>query len=181
MVDKLAIEGRYQLIFTGLPVYGTDLAEVRKNFENKFQFPAEKIDALFSGTNILVQKDLSWAEAQRYQEYMKKLGALCEIVPANEDNIEPEIEARLPCPECHEPQVGDICTNCGFDIRAYRLSMEAKGLIELPGMGYVKERRQGERRSGTDRRDRVRFEAGRRQGADRRTNKNPWGDRYASL
>jgi hypothetical protein len=181
MADKLTIEGRYQLIFTGYPVYGTDLAKVRKNFEQKFQLPTEKIEALFSGTNILVQKDLSWAEAQRYQEYMKELGALCEIVPANEDNVEAEIESRLPCPECREPQAGDICTNCGFDIRAHRLSMEAKGFVEIAGTGYVKERRQGERRSGTDRREGVRFEAGRRQGSDRRTNKNPWRDRYVSL
>lgn len=181
MADKLTIEGRYQLIFTGLPVYGTDLAEVRKNFEQKFQLPAEKIEALFSGTNILVQKDLSWAEAQRYQEYMKKLGALCEIVPEEEDIVESEIESRLPCPECREPQAGDVCTNCGFDIRSYRLGMEAKGFVEIAGVGYIKERRQGERRSGTDRRGSVRFEAGRRQGGDRRTHKNPWGDHYASI
>jgi len=178
MSDELTIEGRYKVVFTGMSVYGVDETKLRENLKEKLQLPMEDLNALFSAGNVTIQKNLSWADARRYQERLRELGALCEIFPM-EDFADSQGEVpEIRCPECMEPQTGSVCSNCGFDIRTYRQHLKARGYIELPDNGYKLERRHGERRSGSDRREGVRFEEGRRQGGDRRM--NPWESGLAS-
>gem|GEM_PF-3235114 len=176
MAEELAIEGRYQVVFTGLVVRGTEPARVRNNFKQQFKLPDEQLDKLFSGQNIAVKKDVSWHDAQRYRDLMKGLGALCEILPLEEPGPNETSTKSFPCPKCRNLLSGDICRSCGFDVGAYRKQMRAKGYIELSGTGYIRERRDGERRAGEDRRDGVRFEDGRRVGKDRRKYETGWDD-----
>lgn len=176
MAEDLAIEGRYQVVFTGLVVRGTEPARVRKNLKQQFQLPDDKLDKLFSGQNIAIQKDINWHDAQRYRDLMKELGALCEILPLEEPGPNKTSVKSFPCPKCRNLLTGNICNSCGFDVGAYRKQMRAKGYIELSGTGYIRERREGERRVGDDRRDGVRFEDGRRVGKDRRKYETGWDD-----
>ena len=174
MADELTIEGRYQVVFTGLLVKGADLSRVRKNFREQFKLSEEKLGKLFSGQNIAIRKDISWQDAIRYRDYMKELGALCEVLPLEDSDSGEEHTDSFPCPKCRNLASGNRCVSCGFDIGNYRMQMMVKGLVELPGALYIKERRQEERRKGEDRRDGVRFEDGRRVGKDRRKYKTGW-------
>ena len=176
MAEELSIEGRYQVVFTGLVVRGTEPARVKNNFKKQFQLPDAQLDKLFSGQNIAIQKDVSWHDAQRYRDRMKELGALCEILPLEEPGPKETSTKSFPCPKCRNLLTGDICKSCGFDVGSYRKQMRAKGYIELSGTGYIKERRQDERRAGDDRRDGVRFEDGRRVGKDRRKYDAGWDE-----
>lgn len=167
MTEDLTVDGRYHVVFTGLPVYGQNVAEVRQNIKRRFRLSAKKLDSLFSGRTVQVGRNLSWEDARRFQARMKKLGALCEILPQEDGNEEQAL--GLSCPSCRSRVTGDTCNHCGFNLLEYRLKMRSKGFVELPGGGFVEERRAlGERRDGTDRRDGVRFEDDRRSRNDRR-------------
>jgi hypothetical protein len=168
MESELRIEGRYQVVFSGLPVQGLDVPQLRERFREKFRLPESKLEQLFSGDHIVVQQDMSWEEARKYQQAMKELGAACEILPLEQAPEDAEIRATFPCPECRSIQSQDVCTNCGFNIKGYRYNMRGKGFVDLPGIGFINDRRGSERRSGTDRRDGVRFEDDRRKRQDRR-------------
>lgn len=172
MGEGLAVEGEYQVIFTGLPVQGTDINLVRKNFENKFKLPPKRLNAIFNGGQALLQKNLDWVNANKYSAAMKEMGALCEIVrgqEAAEENI-----GLAPCPKCNALQIGDSCSDCGFDIKAYRLQMSVKGFVETPDQGYIKNRRDMPRRLNVDRREDVRYEDKRRVVLDRRKKYSDW-------
>lgn len=172
MSEGLAVEGDYQIIFTGLPVHGTDINLVRKNFENKFKLPPNRLNTIFNGGQSLLQKDLDWINANKYSAAMKEMGALCEIVrgqEAAEKNI-----GLAPCPKCNSLQIGDSCSDCGFDIKIYRAQMSGKGFVEAPDLGYIKNRRDTPRRLNMDRRDDVRYEDTRRLDSDRRKNNSDW-------
>lgn len=172
MGEGLAVEGEYQVIFTGLPVHGADINLVRKNFENKFKLPPKRLNAIFNGGQALLQKNLDWLHANKYSDAMKEMGALCEVVRGQE-SAEENI-GLAPCPKCNSLQIGDSCGDCGFDIKTYRLQMSGKGFVEAPDLGYIKNRRDTPRRLNVDRRDDVRYEDKRRLVPDRRKNNSDW-------
>jgi hypothetical protein len=174
--DELSIEGRYQVVFTGIPVAGANLVKVKNNFRKHFQLSEENLGKLFSGQNRALQKDVSWEEAIRYRDRMKELGAVCDVLPMEAPETATEPTETFPCPKCRTVTSGDRCSNCNFDIANYRRQMQVKGYVELPRSSYIKERRKGERRSGEDRRDGIRFEDGRRSGRDRRKYKTGWDE-----
>jgi len=172
MDEELSVEGVYQIVFTGLPVQGTDLKHVHKNFEERFKLPPEQLSAIFSGGPVILQKDLDWSNATKYNGAMEEMGALCEITLTQEEGDD---EVGLaPCPKCKSLQIGDACSDCGFDIKSYRLQMAGKGFVEVPDSGYIKNRRDVARRTGADRRDDVRYEEKRRMGIDRRKKDSDW-------
>lgn len=165
---ELEIEGRYQVVFSGMAVSDVEPGTVRERFREKFRLPEQKFEQLFSGDHIVVQKDISWKEARRYQQLMTELGAACEILPLEQETDDRETRPTFPCPECRTIQSQDTCEKCGFDIKSYRYNMRGKGFVDLPGAGFITDRRAAERRNGSDRRDGVRFEDGRRGRTDRR-------------
>jgi len=172
MDEKLEIEGQYQVLFTGLPVHRTDISIVRENFQKKFKLSPERIKTIFTGGPVLLQKNLDWTSATKYSAAMKELGALCEITRGQEETGD---EVGLaPCPKCKSLQIGDVCSDCGFDLKLYRSQMEAKGFVEVPESGFIKNRRDAPRRTSTDRRDDVRYEEKRRLGGDRRKKNTDW-------
>lgn len=172
MDEELSIEGEYQIIFTGLPVHGTDIKHVRENFEKRFKLPPLQLKSIFSGSPVVLQKDLDWESANKYNITMRELGALCEITRRQE--VTEDVVGLAPCPGCKSLQIGDVCSDCGFDLKAYRLQMAAKGYVEIPGSGYTKNRREDPRRAAEDRREGVRYEEKRRSGIDRREKNSDW-------
>ncbi len=172
MDEELSVEGEYQVIFTGLPVSGTDIKHVRDNFKNKFELPPEQLKLIFKGGPVALQKKLDWSTATKYSAAMKEMGALCEITRGQE-LIEDEV-GLAPCPQCKSLQIGEVCSDCGFDIKSYRVQMEEKGFIEVADSGYIRNRRDAPRRLNKDRRDDVRYEEKRRSGLDRRKKNTDW-------
>lgn len=172
MDEELSVEGEYQVVFTGLPVHGTDIKNVRDNFKKKFKLPPERIKSIFNGGPVLLQTNLDWSKANKYSAAMKEMGALCEITRGHE--VTGDEVGLAPCPKCKSLQIGDVCSDCGFDLKSYRLQMEAKGFVETPDSGYIKNRRKNSRRASTDRRDDVRYEEKRRSGLDRRKKNSDW-------
>lgn len=174
------INERYQVVFSGLPQDGVDVATLKENFRRQFQLSEERLEMLFSGREIPVKKDMSWMQALQYQDRMKALGAQCKIVPQEEKpDVVGTVQGRasgFPCPTCHARITGDTCTNCGFDLRAHRKSMRERGFVEIPGIGFIHERRISRRRSGIDRRGELRYEENRRSGLDRRASQAQWDD-----
>ncbi|MFV1997653.1 MAG: hypothetical protein ACC641_06535 [Acidiferrobacterales bacterium] len=172
MEEELSVEGDYQVVFTGLPVHGTDIKPVRENFKRKFKLSSERMRAIFNGGPVLLQKNLDWSKAKKYSAAMKEMGAVCEINRGQEATGD-EI-GLAPCPECKSLQIGDNCSDCGFNIKSYRSQMATKGFVEVPDAGYIKNRRRDSRRASTDRREDVRYEEKRRSGPDRRKKDSGW-------
>ncbi len=170
------INERYQVVFSGLPRDGVDVATLKENFRRQFRLSEERLAMLFSGREIPVKKDMSWMQALQYQDRMKALGAQCKIVPQEKPDVVQGKANGFPCPTCRARIIGDSCTNCGFDLRAHRKSMRARGFVEIPGTGFIHERRISDRRSGIDRRGELRYEESRRSGLDRRTGQARWDD-----
>jgi len=123
MDEELSVEGEYQIIFTGLPVHGTDIKQVRKNFEERFKLPPQQLKSIFSGGPVVLQKDLDWESANNYSVTMKEMGALCEIT--RRQGVSEGVIGLAPCPGCNSLQIGDVCSDCGFDIKSYRSQMAA--------------------------------------------------------
>lgn len=172
MDEELSVEGEYQIIFTGLPVHGTDIKLVRKNFEERFKLPPQQLKSIFSGGPVVLQKDLDWESANKYNATMKEMGALCEITRRQE--ALGDAVGLAPCPGCKSLQIGDVCSDCGFDLKLHRSKMAEKGFVEVPDSGYIKNRRENPRRGNTDRRDGVRYEEKRRLSLDRRKKDSDW-------
>ncbi len=172
MDKELFIEGMYQIVFTGLPVHGTDIKHVRDNFGKKFKLSPQQLSSIFNGGPAVVQKNLDWSKANIYLNAMKEIGALCEIVPGQ---VLTGDEVMLePCSGCRSLQIGDVCSYCGFDIKSYRSRMGAKGFVEGPDSDYIKNRRTDPRRTSVDRRVDVRYEEKRRLELDRRKKNIDW-------
>jgi hypothetical protein len=165
----------YQVIFAGAPAEGFNLALVKENIRQRFGLPPARLELLFSGRPVSIKTNLSWDQAWLFQQRMKTLGAKCQIVPlkAVPESQSATPKPGLPCPKCRQPTKGDTCSHCGFDLGAYRATMMAKGFVETPD-GFIHERRRGDRRSGLDRRNGIRYEEGRRSGLDRRSSESIW-------
>lgn len=71
-------EDTYKVILQG---YGSGKGEyyVEEDFAKLFHITREKAKELFSQAPVTIKKDLSEAEANRYQEAVKNTGAKCEI------------------------------------------------------------------------------------------------------
>lgn len=172
VAENLSIEGEYQVVFTGLPVSGIDINRVRKNFNNKFKLPPERLSSIFNGGPVTLQSNLDWSRATKYSEAMKELGALCDITRGQKITA---VDVGLsPCPKCNSLQIGETCNECGFGIQSYRMQMGKKGFVAGPDSGYIKNKRNAPRRLNVDRRDDVRFEEKRRLGTERRKNYSDW-------
>lgn len=172
MDEELSVEGEYQVVFTGLPVYGTDIKHVREKFKKKFKLSSARLNLVFKGGPVTLQQNLDWSNATKYSTAMKELGALCEIVRGQE--LTGDDVGFAPCPECKILQIGDVCSDCGFDIKSYRSQMVTKGFVEVSDSGYIRNRRDSPRRLSVDRRYDIRYEEERRSVLDRRKNNFDW-------
>ena len=71
----------YEVAFSGQIQKGADLEEVKLGIGKLFQVDAAKIERMFSGKRHIVQRNLSVAQARKYQAAFQAAGAVCEIVP----------------------------------------------------------------------------------------------------
>ncbi len=124
---------RYRIVFSGDLALDTDENQVRKNLAEKCKFSPEAIENILNGRSPVLKKGLDEATAQRYKDYLDRLGLLCDlraedpptaITPQSlTEDPEPlltrEEAAPKPvgrqCPKCFTAtQTGESCSRCGL-------------------------------------------------------------------
>lgn len=169
----------FRIIFKGRPIPGRDPDLVRENLKKLFRLNDAGMARLFSGERVIIRKRLSRERAEYYRGIMKKAGAFCDIesmvmeTPVRETPAMPvsprAADKTTRCPECNVQQSSEItCTNCGCDLQEYRQDMASRGFVDVPNLGYIKNRRLGERRIGNNLHNHISVESDRRSTGDRR-------------
>lgn len=130
-------EAGYRVVFSGDLALDTDEDQVRRNLVEKCKFSPQAIDRILSGQSPVLKKGLDEPTAQRYKDYLDRLGLLCDVVGENparqvaqsslfddppplltkeeaEGQATPKSVGRT-CPKCQEPgQTADLCRKCGL-------------------------------------------------------------------
>ncbi|OED50265.1 hypothetical protein ACH42_01265 [Endozoicomonas sp. (ex Bugula neritina AB1)] len=74
-------ETLYKLIFEGKIQPGLKEKAVRKNLQTLFKADKAKMNRLFSGSPIVIRKNLTEEKIRPYEKAMVKAGAVCRILP----------------------------------------------------------------------------------------------------
>jgi hypothetical protein len=90
---------QYQVVFRGLLVPGASKETVKANLAKLFKTDEARIAPFFSGEATVIKKGLSPEEGERYGVYLKKAGALCEVIP-----VEPSVPPPPPQTEAAPPK-----------------------------------------------------------------------------
>ena len=85
---------KYRIIFRGEIEPGLDLDVVKKSLAQLFKTTPERIEKLFSGKQVTLNKDLDELSAQSYVTELQSAGAICVIEPMPE--ITPSIADGTP-------------------------------------------------------------------------------------
>lgn len=72
---------QFDLVFQGKILEGYDLAGVKRNLSAALKTTEEKVEQLFSGTQIRLKKNLPQEQAEKLQQQLAKLGAQSDLVP----------------------------------------------------------------------------------------------------
>ncbi len=150
---------RYRVIFGGDLALDTDEIQVRKNLAVKCKFSPDAIENILSGHSPVLKKGLDETTAQRYKDYLDRLGLLCDLQPENPPPAAPNLldapkplltrEEAAPkpvgrtCPKCFTAaQAGDSCSRCGLlfsrfdEIQKRRAEHPAPPPLPEPEEGY---------------------------------------------
>jgi hypothetical protein len=75
-------QDRYNIVFSGELVHGTDAALVREKLATTFRLDAAQLDNLFSGQPVVVKRDVDLMTATRFQQAFLAAGARAGIESA---------------------------------------------------------------------------------------------------
>jgi uncharacterized membrane protein YhaH (DUF805 family) len=70
---------KVQIVYSAEILDGFDPAAVRRDFGTMFKLGEDQLDALFSGTPVIVKRDLDVAAASSYVEHLARIGARARI------------------------------------------------------------------------------------------------------
>lgn len=133
-------ETRYKIVFDGTLMPQTPLETAKENLARLFKSDLARIEALFSGQLVVLKRDLSEGEADKYLQALHNAGAQArkesDLVSSlslveTEDHpgaaslaaaaTEPAADAqRMTCPKCgHEQAKASECGACGIIIDKY--------------------------------------------------------------
>lgn len=73
-------ERRFDILFSGEPLNGTDVSEVRENLRELFKLGDEALERMFSGQPVSIKKNLDRKSAQQYQQALARAGARIQLV-----------------------------------------------------------------------------------------------------
>ncbi|KAF1056636.1 MAG: Inner membrane protein YhaI [Pseudomonas delhiensis] len=133
---------RYKIVFDGTLVPDTPLETAKANLARLFKSDIERVQALFSGQVVVLKRDLSDDEADKYLQALHEAGAaarkesdgtsgLSLSLVETEDHPSAETlaareagthidDARMVCPKCgHEQARSGECSACGIIIDKY--------------------------------------------------------------
>lgn len=69
----------YEVAFSGGIADGADPVQVRANIGKMFKADDAKLNQLFSGSRVVIKKNIDQQTAMKYQAAMNKAGAICEV------------------------------------------------------------------------------------------------------
>lgn len=75
------MDSRWQLTFYGEVIGERRIEDVRRNFAQQFNLDDARIEAIFSGQGVVLKRNLSQADAQRYVTHLASLGARVHLQP----------------------------------------------------------------------------------------------------
>lgn len=133
-------EPRYKIVFDGTLMPQTPLETAKENLARLFKSDLARIEALFSGQLVVLKRDLSEGEADKYLQALHNAGAQARkesdlasslSLVETEDHPSAETQAaaateqaantqRMTCPKCgHEQAKASECGACGIIIDKY--------------------------------------------------------------
>lgn len=130
-------EPRYKIVFDGTLMPQTPLETAKENLARLFKSDLARIEALFSGQLVVLKRDLSEGEADKYLQALHNAGAQArkesDLVSSlslveTEDHPGAKTQAaeqaasaeRMTCPKCgHEQAKASECSACGIIIDKY--------------------------------------------------------------
>lgn len=86
-------EEKFDIVFRGDIVLGSNLVQVKANLAKLFKLPAPKVEALFTGKSVVLKKQLDKETAKKYQVVLTKAGAQVSVV-TNQTNIPAKPKTR---------------------------------------------------------------------------------------
>ena len=88
----------YEIAFSGQIAADADLQQVKANIAKMFKADEAKIAQLFSGSRVVIKKNIDLQTAEKYQVAMNNAGAICELVnltaavtPVVQSKVEPDV------------------------------------------------------------------------------------------
>ncbi|MBV7583821.1 DUF805 domain-containing protein [Pseudomonas sp. PDM33] len=133
-------QSRFKIVFDGALMPQTPLETAKENLARLFKSDAAKIEALFSGQPVVLKRDLSGDEADKYLRALHGAGANARkeaedvagfsLVETEDHPSEATLAARaagesasnerMTCPKCgHEQATAIECSACGIVIEKY--------------------------------------------------------------
>ncbi len=130
----------FNIIFSGKIVDNFEVQEVRKNLSSLFKMDEKRIERLFSGKRIVLQRNVNRETALKYQKAFQKAGAICEIDPVKihgtsishsithkQESLRTYGHKEIICPACgHKQEKLLECLKCGIIISKYKRKIEHK-------------------------------------------------------
>ena len=96
---------QYQLVFNGTLSDGQNPVDVKRNLASLFKIDAAKVDQLFDQLPVVVKKNVDYDSALKYQQALRKAGAVCQVEETIR-NIEPPVmETAAPPPMTYTPDL----------------------------------------------------------------------------
>ena len=87
-------EKQYDVVFEGHLVEGADPGVVRDNVAALFKTAPGKLDKLFSGKRFVIKSRVGEQTARKYQQAMRKAGALCNILKREDESADGNMVRR---------------------------------------------------------------------------------------
>lgn len=144
-------QSRFKIVFDGALMPQTPLETAKENLARLFKSDAAKIEALFSGQPVVLKRDLSGDEADKYLRALHGAGANARkeaegfsLVETDDHPSEATLAARaageaasnerMTCPKCGHEQARSIeCSACGIVIEKY-LARQAELASNAPAV-----------------------------------------------
>ena len=97
---------KFDLVFSGEILPKRDLAEVKANIAQLFKLSDAKVEALFSGRDIVIKSGLELKAANVYRAAIKKAGARVNLVKFDKDvGAEPKTQVASPPDNAPKEQI----------------------------------------------------------------------------
>lgn len=147
---------RFKIVFDGTLMPQTPLETAKENLARLFKSDTSKIDALFSGTPVVLKRDLSDDEADKYLRALHGAGANArkeaegmaglslvetddhpsEATLASHATAETPDSNQMTCPKCgHVQPKSNDCSACGIIIDKYLARQAELSATATPAAG----------------------------------------------
>ncbi len=137
----------YKVVFNGELAFDTDEQEAKANLVEKCRYQPAVAERFFSGSKVVIRKNLDAEAANRCKNYFSQIGILVDIVDENpppppQPEYDPPPVSRTivnqgrTCPKCQaENQPGEICDVCGLIFARFETAQSRRYSQEEPQGG----------------------------------------------